>query len=100
MSSLFLNVAIGLGSVSWAADFQKGLDAFARGDYATDLKEWTPFAEHGNELDQILLGLMYANGRGVPHDCQTAVQWYTLAAKAMYLRKGNDPSCRYQICRI
>jgi hypothetical protein len=31
-----------------AADFQKGLDAFDSGDYATALKEWKPLAEQGN----------------------------------------------------
>ena len=30
ITSLCLSVAIGLGSVSWAADFQKGQDAFVR----------------------------------------------------------------------
>ena len=29
----------------WSADFQKGLDAYKSGDYATALREWRPFAE-------------------------------------------------------
>ena len=32
--------------VSWGADFQKGLTAYQRGDYATALREWTPLAKH------------------------------------------------------
>ena len=32
---------------SWGADFQRGLDAYESGDYATAFKEWTPLAEQG-----------------------------------------------------
>ena len=32
----------------WSANFQKGLDAYNRGDYATALREWKPLAEQGN----------------------------------------------------
>jgi len=71
---LGLNPALG-------ADFQKGLDAYERGDYATALKEWTPLAEQGNAYAQHNLGVMYSNGQGVPQDDKTAVKWYTLAAE-------------------
>ena len=30
----------------WTADFQKGLDAYNKKDYATALKEWQPLAEN------------------------------------------------------
>ena len=33
-------------SLSWGADFQKGLTAYNQGDYATAIKEWTPHAQH------------------------------------------------------
>jgi len=29
------------------ADFQKGLDAYESGDFATALREWKPFSEQG-----------------------------------------------------
>ena len=63
------------------ADFQKGLDAYNNGDYATALNEWRPLAEQGNADAQFNLGQMYANGRGVPEDDREAVKWYTLAAE-------------------
>jgi hypothetical protein len=37
-----------VGNPASSADFQKGLDAAERGDYATALREWTPLAEQGN----------------------------------------------------
>ena len=67
--------------MSWSADFQKGLDAAERGDYATALKEWTPLAEQGNAIAQFNLGVMYDEGTGVPQDYNTAVKWVTLAAE-------------------
>ena len=66
---------------SWGGDFQKGLDAYNSGDYATTLKEWTPLAEKGDSMAQANLALMYYNGHGVAQDYKTAVKWYTLSAE-------------------
>ena len=64
-----------------SADFDKGLDAYDRGDYATALREFKPLAEQGNAAAQFNLGVMYDKGIGVPQNHKTAVKWYTLAAK-------------------
>jgi TPR repeat protein len=64
----------------WSADFQKGGDAYERGDYATALREWEPLAEQGHAAAQFLLGAMHGNGHGVPQNHKTAVKWYRLAA--------------------
>jgi len=68
-------------SLSWGADFQKGLTAYNQGDYATAIKEWTPLAEQGNASAQSNLGIMYSKGVGVVQNYKTALEWYTLAAK-------------------
>ena len=83
---LCLTFAVLLGSagVSWSADFQKGVDAYKRGDYATALREWKPLAEQGDADAQTLLGVMYRKGLGVPQDDKTAVKWYKLAAEQGY----------------
>ena len=78
---LTITVLLGSAGVSWSADFQKGLAAVQRGDFATALREWTPLAEQGDASAQFNLGLMYNNGRGVPQDDKTAVKWYALAAE-------------------
>jgi len=54
------------------ADFQKGLDAANRGDFATALKEWKPLAEQGDAYAQNYLGFMYQNGQGVTQDYKVA----------------------------
>lgn len=71
---------------SVSADFDEGLAAAQRGDYATALREWRPFAENGEATAQYNLGIMYENGWGVPQDPAQAVQWYREAVKSGNIR--------------
>ena len=64
---------------SWA-DYDDGLAAYNRGDYATAFQEWRPLAEQGDALAQQYLGNMYATGRGVLENDAEAVKWYGKAA--------------------
>ena len=78
---LTLAVLLGSAGMSVSQDFQKGLDAARKGEFATALREWEPLAEQGNARAQFNLGWMYRHGRGVPQDSKTAVKWYRLAAE-------------------
>ena len=55
--------------------------AYDRGDYATALRLWRPLAEQGDAIAQFALGIVYANGQGVPQDYAAAVLWFRMAAK-------------------
>ena len=68
-----------LAMPAWA-DFQSGMDAADRGNYETALREWRPLAEQGDAYAQHNLGVLYANGQGVPEDYVQARQWYEKAA--------------------
>ncbi len=68
-----------LASPAWS-DFQAGMDAYDRGDYATALSEWRPLAEQGHAKAQYNLGLLYANGQGMPQEYEQARQWWEKAA--------------------
>ena len=46
-----------------------------------DLDTLRQAAEQGNAAAQFSLGLMYADGEGVPKDDAEAVRWYRLAAE-------------------
>ena len=48
--------------------------------FAQSLDETRKKAESGDATAQFNLGLMYANGEGVPKDDAEAVRWYRLAA--------------------
>ena len=68
-----------LAAPAWA-DFKSGEIAYHRHDYATALREWQPLAKQGHAVAQYNLGLLYANGQGVPKDDVQARQWYEKAA--------------------
>jgi TPR repeat protein len=68
-----------LTTPAWA-DFQAGMDAYDRKDYATALREWQPLAEQGNAHAQNYLGVLCDKGHGVPQDYVQAHKWYNLAA--------------------
>jgi TolA-binding protein len=59
-ATLCLTLAVLLGSagMSVSQDFQKGVDAYKTGDYATALREFTPLAERGHAAAQYWLGEM------------------------------------------
>ena len=66
-------------------DFQDGEDAYYRGDYTTALKKLRLLAEQGHARAQYRLGVMYADGRGVPQDDIEAVKWFRKALKKLRL---------------
>ena len=78
-----------------AQDFQAGLTAAQAGDYATALENWLPLAEQGYAGARYNLGLIYANGYGVPQDYAEAVRWYRLAAEQGHARAQNDLGSMY-----
>ena len=80
MKKLPVLVLLAAGIRLWAADFQTGLDAYNRGDFATALKEWQPLADAGDANARYNLGLLYARGQGVPQNYARAAEWYEKAA--------------------
>jgi len=80
-------VAVTLTVPVLAQDFDKGLDAYRRGDYAAALQEWRPLAERGLPSAQYRLGTMYAYGIFVVKDYKVARAWYEEAA-----RQGEAPA--------
>ncbi len=69
-----------LSPISWGAEIDKGQAAYDSGDYQTAIAEWQPLAEAGHADGQFGMGLLYANGFGVPLDDEQALNWYLLAA--------------------
>ncbi|MGB2598991.1 MAG: tetratricopeptide repeat protein [Candidatus Omnitrophota bacterium] len=67
------------------ADYDAGLSAYKRGDFATASREWRPLAGKGNAKAQNAIGVMYAKGEGFPQDYTKAIKWYRKAAKGGYL---------------
>jgi hypothetical protein len=63
------------------ADFQAGIDAYARQDYQTALNEWLPYAAQEKPSALFNIGQMYRLGHGVERDLTKAEQYYRRAAE-------------------
>ena len=79
-TAVVLVLALALPAPLLAADFQAGLEAYERGDYATALEELRPLAEQGDAGAQIQVGTMYENSVGFPQDYVLAHMWFNIAA--------------------
>ncbi len=62
------------------ADFNAGLEAYKRKDYATAFRELKPLAERGDVRAQDFVEVMYTNGEGVGRDYEEARKWFRMAA--------------------
>lgn len=70
-----------LATLGWGCSgIDGGVRSYDRGDYTAALIEFRPLAEQGYRLAQYTLGLMYAQGQGVPQDYTQAVKWFGRAA--------------------
>jgi TPR repeat protein len=95
-TSLVLSLLLPSGAaLASAGDFNKGLKAFAAGDFKTVLAEWVPLAELGHVIAQNNLGVMYANGNGVLENDKAAVEWLTLAAEQGYADSQHNLGAMY-----
>lgn len=63
-----------------SGDYQKGAEAYHRGDYTTALREFRELAIQGSATAQYNLGLMHEQGLGVSKDLAKAEEWYLRAA--------------------
>lgn len=59
----------------------EAVTAYQKGDFATAIRNWRSLAEQGDVSAQFNLGVMYANGQGVPQGHKEAVAWYRKAAE-------------------
>lgn len=72
-----------------ALNFQTNGKEVRDGDFEADAGRWRPLAEQGNAVAQYKLGVMHANGRGVPRDFISAYKWLNIAGA-----QGNENAVR------
>ena len=66
---------------SFVDDFQRGLAAYDRGDYAAARAFWQPLADNYDLAALRNIGHLYRLGQGVARDGAKAARYYTRAAK-------------------
>jgi len=62
------------------ADLASCLQAIDRGANDTALQECSNLAKQGSPGAQYALGVLYAEGKGVPQDYKEAARWFLLSA--------------------
>jgi hypothetical protein len=85
LAILFLLGTIVTSSFAASNPFDDASAAYERGDYVQGIKLFRQLAAQGHQWAQRRLGLIYAEGIGVPQDYQEAVRWYRLAAAQGYV---------------
>ena len=81
LQAISLFCAIGLSAIAaGAAPLDDAVAAYDSGDYRQALARLRPLAEQRNAVAQFYLGIMHANGSGVPCDLAEAQRLYRLAA--------------------
>jgi TPR repeat protein len=78
---ILLTFSLAFSSAAFAGDYEKGRVAYDVGDFEKATAIWAPAAESGDAGSQFGMGLLYANGYGVPLDDAMALKWYGLAAE-------------------
>jgi len=73
-------LALALFGAATAGPLEDGVAAYQRDDFATAMRIWRPLADQGDAVAQNNLGVMYANGQGVPQDYAQALIWTRKAA--------------------
>ena len=88
---LFIGLAL-----SARADFNAGVAAYNRGDYAAASAEFMALAERGQAKAQFNLGFMYEKGLGAPADDGEAMKWYRKAAEQGHAGAQNNLGVMYE----
>ena len=63
-----------------ASEQRNGLTAYNTGDFAAAMRVFQPLADQGQVLGEYIVGMMYANGQGVPENYSEALKWLKKAA--------------------
>ncbi len=75
--------------------YQKGRDAFDRGDYDAAIKVFRSLAEKNDPRGQYALAIMYDMGEGVPQSSEEALKYYRHAAEQGYADAQNNLGVMY-----
>ena len=95
--AIILIVACATGAV--AGPREDADDTFGRGDYHKAAQLLRPFADLGDALAQLQMGLMYDEGLGVTQDHQEAMKWFQRSAKQGFVPAQNVLGVKYHFGR-
>lgn len=73
--------ALGATVAAFAGPFEDGAAAYHAQDYEKAISLWRPLADSGMAAAQQHIGVMYAEGKGVPQSDAEAAKWFLRAAE-------------------
>ena len=74
-----------------AGPLEDGMEAYQEKDYLKAIQVWRPLAQAGDREAQYRLGVMYAEGRGIPPNDAEAALWFERAAEQ------GEPMAQYNL---
>ena len=74
-----------------AGPLEEGMEAYQEKDYLKAIQIWRPLAQAGDASAQYRLGVMYAEGRGIPANDAEAALWFERAAQQ------GEPMAQYNL---
>lgn len=83
---LLLFIGPGAAAQASQSEFEKGYEAYQRGEFAAALEIWEPLAQSGDPRALYNVGVIYAQGRGVRRDAARAAELWARAAKTGHAR--------------
>lgn len=96
LSYTLILIVIGFVFIGYAwADFNKGIEAFQKGDKQTAVKHFQTSAQQGHIQSQHILGLMYEEGVGVSQNHEKAAFWHRKAAEQDHSRSQLKLGLKY-----
>jgi len=84
-------LALAPSAPALAGALEDGSAAYQAKDYAKAIALWKPLADSGVAVAQQHIGVMYAEGKGVPQNDVEAAKWFAKAAEQ------GDPLAQYDL---
>ena len=97
LASLAFALAFFFAEAGIAGTVEDGVAAYQRGDYQVAMGLLRPEADRGDATAQAVLGALYYNGQGAPHDLGQSFSWYLKAARQGVAAAQNQVGLMY--CR-
>jgi TPR repeat protein len=95
MRRLLIIVALVFAHTAWSGDYEDGVAAIERKDYATAFVKFRSAALQGDAVAQYNVAIMYRKGEGVAQDYKEAVRWWRVAALQGFDHAQRDLGAMY-----
>ena len=76
---VLVSLIIVAAPLAHSQSYQEGWAVYNARDFKGAHEIWRPLADRGDNQAQLMIGLLYANGKGVPQNWEEAYKWFLIA---------------------